>query len=142
MPALGSNGLAMRAGMVLEALAGRFDVDLVVVGVSGAPGGHSWARASARTLVTLAPVADAAGAREHLIRQLADPELRERLTRSAPLPLPARLAPPTLAAAALDRLGERARRPRAVFVLRGYMAPLGLTLARALARAARDRRSR
>jgi glycosyltransferase involved in cell wall biosynthesis len=133
MPALGGNGLAMRAGMVLEALAGRFDVDLVVVGVSGAQGDDTWARANARTLLTLAPVADAAGAREHLTRQLADPHLRERLARSAPLPLRARLAPPTLAAAAAERLGERARRPRAVFVLRGYMAPLGLTLARALA---------
>jgi glycosyltransferase involved in cell wall biosynthesis len=29
-------------------------------------------------------------------------------------------------------LGERARSPRALFVLRGYLAPLGLTLARAL----------
>ena len=132
VPALGGNGLAMRAGMVLEALAGGFDVDLVVVGVSGPLADTGWARATARTLVALEPVADAAGAREHLTRQLADPLLRDRLGRSAPLPQRARLAPPTLAAEAIAGLGERARAPLALFALRGYLAPLGLTLGREL----------
>jgi polysaccharide biosynthesis protein PslH len=132
VPALTGNGLAMRAGMVLEALAGAFDVDLVVVPVSGALGQDAWARATARSLLALAPVVDADATREHLTRQLGDAFLRERLERTAPLPLRARLAPPTLAREALEALGERARSPRAVFVLRGYLAPLGLTLARTL----------
>jgi hypothetical protein len=132
VPALGGNGLAMRAGMVLEALAGAFDVDLVVVPVSGALDDDSWARASARSLHWIVPVTDAAGAREHLTRMLSDAFLRDRLERTAPLPLRARMAPPTLAGQALAALGERARSPRAVFVLRGYLAPLGVALAREL----------
>lgn len=133
VPALGGNGLAMRAGMLLEALAEDFDVDLVVTAVSGPLTGEGWARGLARTFVALAAVTDPGAARRHLTRQLADPFLRERLARCAPLPSLARLAPPTLAAAALERLAPGLERPpRAVFVLRGYLAPLGLTLARSL----------
>jgi len=132
VPALGGNGLAMRAGMVLEALAERCEVDLVVVPVSGALAETAWASAVARSLVVVAPVGDPASAREHLTRQLADPLARGRLERSAPLPERARLVPPTLAAQALPALLPRARRARALFVLRGYLAPLGCALAAAL----------
>src|SRR5262249_57556231 len=40
MPALGGNGLAMRAGMMLEALAADHDVWLLVVPVAGGDGGR------------------------------------------------------------------------------------------------------
>ena len=132
-PARGGNGLAMRAGMVLEALTEAYEVDLVVAAVSGPSSGGDWARELARTVVMLEPVLDGAAVRQHLTRALGDPFLRERVSASAPLPPAARLAPPTLATQARAELGDRARRPRAVFVLRGYMAPLGMTLARSLA---------
>ena len=38
-------------------------------------------------------------------------------------------APPTLAHDALTQLGAHARRPLAVVAMRGYLAPLGITLA-------------
>ena len=132
VPALGGNGLAMRAGMVLEALAQRCEVELVVVPVSGPLAETDWARTLARSLVVVEPLGDAASAREHLTRQLADPLLRERLQRAAPLPARARAVPPTLAAAAAAQLVPRARRARALFVMRGYLAPFGCTLARSL----------
>ena len=96
VPAAGDNGLAMRAGMLLEALASRWRVDLVIVPVSGPVEDTTWARGLARSLTLLAPVSGAT-ARSHLTRQLADPLLRDRLARAAPLPSRAMAAPPTLA---------------------------------------------
>jgi glycosyltransferase involved in cell wall biosynthesis len=132
VPGLGGNGLAMRAGMVLEALAQRCEVDLVVVPVSGPLAETAWASAVARSLVVVESVGDRASAREHLTGQLRDPLLRERLARSAPLPQRALAVPPTLATQALAELIPRARGARSVFVLRGYLAPFGCTLARSL----------
>jgi glycosyltransferase involved in cell wall biosynthesis len=134
VPAKGGNGLAMRAGMVLEALADRCEVDLVVVAVSGAVAETDWAAGLARSLTLLSPVGGAA-ARPYLTRQLADPLLRERLAATAPLPARAAAVPPTLAADAIARMPAAARGARAVFVLRGYLAPFGCMLARALAAA-------
>jgi glycosyltransferase involved in cell wall biosynthesis len=129
VPATGGNGLAMRAGMLLEALASHCGVDLVVVPVSGAAEEDTtWAQGLARSLTLLAPVSGAP-ARSHLTRQLADPALRDRLARSAPLPARAMAAPPTLARDVLAQLGGPARRPLAVVAMRGYLAPLGITLA-------------
>jgi glycosyltransferase involved in cell wall biosynthesis len=132
VPALDGNGLAMRAGMLLEALAARCEVDLVVIPVSGPLAATAWASSLARSLVAVEPASDPVRAREHLTRQLADPLLRERLARSAPLPERARLVPATLAAQAQSALLPRARDARALFVLRGYLAPFGCALAQAL----------
>jgi len=134
VPATGGNGLAMRAGMLLEALASHCGVDLFVVPVSGAAEDSAWAGGLARSLTLVAPVSGGA-ARSHLTRQLADPVLRDRLTRSAPLPARVMTAPPTLAfdvlaqPDVLARASVHARRPLAVVVLRGYLAPFGITLA-------------
>jgi glycosyltransferase involved in cell wall biosynthesis len=128
VPATGGNGLAMRAGMLLEALASHGDVDLIIVPVSGGAEDTAWAAGLARSLTLVAPVSGGP-ARSHLTRQLADPLLRDRLARSAPLPARAMAAPPTLAHDVLARRGVLARRPRAVVVMRGYLAPFGLTLA-------------
>jgi glycosyltransferase involved in cell wall biosynthesis len=130
-PRRGDNGLAMRAGMLLEALAARWPVELVIVPVSGPPSTDSWAEGLARAVTVVAPVA-AATARSHLTRQLADATLRARLAASAPLSARVSAAAPTLAHEALAALSARAERPRAVFVLRGYLAPFGATLARLL----------
>jgi polysaccharide biosynthesis protein PslH len=128
VPACTGNGLAMRAGMFLEALASQVDVDLVVVPVSGAPTSLDWAAAQARSVQVVEPVTGAA-AREHVTAQLADPRLRARLEATAPLPTRTMLAPPTLAAGLRCVLERGPRPPTAVAVLRGYLAPLGAALA-------------
>jgi glycosyltransferase involved in cell wall biosynthesis len=131
VPSAGYNGLAMRAGMLLEALASRWPVDLLIVPVSGPVEDSTWSRGLARSLTLIAPVSGAT-ARSHLTRQLADPVLRDRLARSAPLPSRAMAAPPTLAEDAVTELATCARRPLAVVAMRAYLAPLGITLARVL----------
>ena len=127
MPAASGNGLAMRAGMLLDALCHAGAVDLVVVPVAGSSGNSDWAAARARHITVVDPVA-AEGADEHAVAQLADPELRDLLTRTAPLPWRARLAPPTLA----RDLALPDNEARVVLVLREYLVPFGLTLARRL----------
>lgn len=131
VPQVGGNGLAMRAGMLLEALAAAFAVDVVVVPVSGPVTETEWAAGLARSFVVVEPVADS-GLPAHLTRQLADPTLRERIARTAPQPWRALAAPATLATEAVTRLGPASLRPRALVALRGYLAPFGITLARAL----------
>ncbi len=130
-PQTGGNGLAMRAGMVLEALAGHWPVDLVIVPVSGASAAGDWAKRLARSVTTVEPV-EGDEIRRHLTRQLADARLRARLEATAPLPPRAMGAPPTLAEDTARLPALSAHRPRAVFVLRGYLAPFGATLARHL----------
>jgi glycosyltransferase involved in cell wall biosynthesis len=122
----------MRAGMLLEALASRFAVELVVVPVSGPAIEWSWAGSLARS-VTIVPPVDASTAAGHLTRQLADATLRARFEQTAPLPARVIEAPPTLAEGVSRELAGRSRRPLAVLVLRGYLAPFGCTLASRLA---------
>jgi glycosyltransferase involved in cell wall biosynthesis len=126
-PALGGNGLAMRAGVLLESLAAEATVDLLVVPVSGpGPAGLDWARRYARTIRVTRPVTGAR-ASEHAIAQVADRRLRERLERTVPLPQRAAAAPPTLASEVVDAFG---RSPSAVVVgMRAYLAPLASELA-------------
>jgi glycosyltransferase involved in cell wall biosynthesis len=130
-PSDGGNGLAMRAGMLLDAMAARGPVDLVVVPVAGAADDLAWARERARTVLVEAPMtADAA--RGHMIAQLADPELRDRLEASAPLPGRVALAPPTLAAESAAALRWAATTTGSLLALRLYLAPFGIELARRL----------
>jgi glycosyltransferase involved in cell wall biosynthesis len=131
-PDTGGNGLAMRAGMLLEALASRWSVDLVLVPIAGPPRLGPWAALRVRKAAFVEPV-EAGELLDHMTAQLADPFLRERLAASAPLPARVKTATPTLANRAVALLGEPAQRPRAVFVFRGYLAPLGCTLAHRLA---------
>lgn len=130
-PAGTGNGLAMRAGMLLDALTSHADVHVVVVPVSGPAPDCSWSASRARSVAVVAPVS-ASAAVQHVTRQLADPELRRRLEASAPLPARAVLAPPSLAPDVIGSLPAGAGRPDAVLTLRTYLAPLGITLARQL----------
>jgi len=132
-PAASGNGLAMRAGMLLEALAPVAAVHVVIVPLSGPADDTAWAAARARSLTVVGPVTGAAAAREHVTMQLADPELRERLQRVAPLPVRATLAPPTLAPAVAASLPDDVTPPDVVLALRLYLAPLGAWLRRELA---------
>jgi len=129
-PAPTGNGLAMRAGMLLDALAPVAQVHVIVVPVAGPAETSRWLDDRADS-VTIAARVTRDSSEAHVTRQLADAGLRERLERTAPLPRRARLAPPTLApglASSLTPLG----RPRAVLTMRLYLAPLGLRLAREL----------
>ena len=128
------NGLAMRAGATLEALAGAAAVDLVIVPVSGPAAPTDWARAHARRVV-VAELPGVDDAHALLTAQLADARLRHRLQRTAPLPVRAAQAPPTLAswiAGELAPLGDGGEPTAAVVVMRTYLAPLGSELARVL----------
>jgi glycosyltransferase involved in cell wall biosynthesis len=130
-PAETGNGLAMRAGMLLDALAPVAAVHVVIVPVSGPADGCSWTADRARTVTVVEPVT-AEGARDHLTRQLANSELRERLHRTVPLPARATLAPPTLAPTIAAALPDSIEGPAAVLAMRIYLAPLGVYLARDL----------
>jgi glycosyltransferase involved in cell wall biosynthesis len=130
-PAPTGNGLAMRAGMFLEALAAQRAVDVVIVPVVGPGEPHDWASRLARRVVVVPPVG-AASAGEHVRAQLADAVLRARLERTSPLPQRARLAPPTLVTDAVAALGEASASPVAVVSMREYLAPFGIWLARHL----------
>jgi polysaccharide biosynthesis protein PslH len=130
-PADRGNGLAMRAGMLLDAMSARGPVDLVVLPVAGAADDLAWARHRARTVLVGAPMtADAA--RGHMIAQLADPELRDRFTASAPLPARVTFAPPTLAAESAAALRSAPTTTGSLLALRLYLAPFGIELARIL----------
>ncbi len=118
-PAPDGNGLAMRAGLLLDAMAAAGPVDLVIAPVSGAAAPLEWAATRSRRVAVIEPDSDA------VVAQLGDPQLRELLARTAPLPARARAAPPTLAASV-----EVDGRPEVVVTMRSYLGPLGVTLAR------------
>ena len=131
VPGATGNGLAMRAGMLLEALASEVAVHVVVVPVSGPADDCSWASARAASVSIVDPVS-AATARDNLTRQLADPVLRGRLEQASPLPARATLAPPTLAREVAAVLPATAIPPAVVIALRTYLAPLAIELGRRL----------
>ncbi len=119
------NGLAMRAGMWLEALAAVGSVDVVVVPVAGGGRPGAWARDLA-SRVTVVPAMSERDAQAHAVRAVGDAALRGKLAATAPLPLLAAAAAATLAD---DVEVDRGERPDAVVVLRLYLAPFGLRLA-------------
>jgi glycosyltransferase involved in cell wall biosynthesis len=116
-PASHSNGLAMRADMFADALQAVGRVQVVLVPIAGPP--------SPDALVV--PPVTAGDADRHVVAQLADPEWRGALERTAPLPRSVRLAPPTLAAEAQSKM--EGARGATVVVLREYLVPFGLALA-------------
>jgi glycosyltransferase involved in cell wall biosynthesis len=131
VPAETGNGLAMRAGMLLDALATDATVHVLVVPVSGPVTEAKWARERARS-VSFVPPARADSLRDHTTRQLADPDLRARFEATAPLPSRAVALPPTLATEAAALLPDGVESPAAVLAMRLYLAPLGAQLARTL----------
>ncbi|WP_436794244.1 glycosyltransferase family 4 protein [Actinospongicola halichondriae] len=129
-PSVTGNGLAMRAGMLLECLASIGPVDLAVVPVSGPSELSPWARQLARQVVVAEPPTDVASSRIHTSAQLGDALLRDRLTRTQPLPDRVRRVPPTLADDVAAHLADAP--DRIVVAMREYLAPMGLRLAAAL----------
>lgn len=126
-PAATGNGLAMRAGMLLEVLAGAGPVDVVIVPISGPATMGEWAAARSRRVVVVEP--EPLRTRDDVVVRLADPAGRAELAALEGLPAPARLAPPSSARVAVDQLERPAG---TVVVLRSHLAPFGMTLAAAL----------
>lgn len=119
MPAEGGNGLAMRAGLLLEGLARSCSVDVLVVPVFGGPGrpGELVNRlASSFCVLDLQHEPDG---RADLVRRLADPEQRERARALHPRPMAVRGA--TLAVA--ETVREAAVKAQLVVAMRIYLAP-------------------
>ena len=125
------NGLAMRAGMFLDALAAVAPVHLVVVPAAGRVPLDEWATSRARQ-VTVIELVSEADAERHVVMQMGDATLRAQLERTAPLPARARTAPATLAASAAEALHALATHSPVVLSMRNYLAPFGITLARKL----------
>lgn len=124
MPAASGNGLAMRAGMFLEAYAQRYDVDLVVLPVAETnlePPASDLAGACARRIAVL-PLARLMHPHYRLIASLADPAEREAAFEQYTLPRLCSYDP--IAAGAALREHCDGRGYAFLHVERLYMAPL------------------
>jgi glycosyltransferase involved in cell wall biosynthesis len=101
VPSDSGNGLAMRAGLFLEALAADHDVYQLVVPVAGGatPGLSGLVRRVA-TRAEVLPLDGLEGAAFHLMLRLRDPAARLRMLAAQPLPVLARYATPHGARAA------------------------------------------
>lgn len=122
-PAPTGNGLAMRAGVALDALAADAEVDLILLPVAGpVPEGAAleWLRKRSRRIEVL-PLPSLENT---AVAWLGDPASRKLLEGLAPLPRLARFAHPALLAPYLDTLEPRFD---LVYVLRLYLAPLVTT---------------
>jgi glycosyltransferase involved in cell wall biosynthesis len=122
LPSDTGNGLAMRAGVLLEALAADHDVHLLVVPVI--PGATRAASAAfAERWCAQVTVLDESTALDplfELISRVQDPEGRRRLLGGYPRPLLGRFTHPASVADAAARLGGT--RFRVVHVMRTYLA--------------------
>lgn len=123
-PARTGNGLAMRSFLFLQAASCDFAVKVLVVPVSG------WAAGPASGSATVLALPDRHQVLAEIPGLLASPNWRGRITGAYPMPARARLAPATLAAAAVSALGVAAGTP--VHVTRSYLAPLGIAIAEQL----------
>jgi glycosyltransferase involved in cell wall biosynthesis len=122
MPAEGGNGLAMRAGLFLDALAADHDVSLLVVPVlgPGAPVGvpEFVTRRSVRTVVV--PVEGRLDPDYDRILRLGDPRRRIAALRAYPAPALCRFVTPEAVRAAATAVGTGFD---ALHVMRLYLAP-------------------
>ncbi len=130
MPAAGGNGLAMRAGAQLVALAAYYDVAVVVVPVAGGSPDASWAERYASS-VALVLSGGPDEVRAGLMRLVGDAAWRDRLRRCEPLPAAVTHAGPALAARVAEAAGGI--RPARVHALRAYLAPLAVAVAEQVA---------
>ncbi len=121
MPAVGGNGLAMRAGATLEALAADYDVHLLVIPVVGAPEppGHAVRRWCSRVLVH--PADRHVDPLFRLISRVRDAQEQLQALLAYPRPSLCRFA----TSASVREAADLACGPayQAVHVLRLYLAP-------------------
>lgn len=122
LPAATGNGLAMRAGVFLDALARDFAVTLLVVPVAGGPSGPlpRFVTERARRVVT-ASLERALDPLWDLCSRLREPDARAAAIAAYPRPALCRFATtPLLVEMAAALAGERFD---AVHVMRSYLAP-------------------
>ena len=129
VPVPTGNGLAMRAGMQLEALNVSYDVRLVVIPVAGGTRDTGWAEQRALSVAIVAP-GDPQALRAGTVELLSDAVWRDRLRASEPPPHAAALAGPGMARAVAAAAGEP--RDSAVHAFRAYLAPLAVAVAERL----------
>jgi glycosyltransferase involved in cell wall biosynthesis len=122
LPAATGNGLAMRAGVFLDALAQDYAVTLLVVPVAGGTERRVSPFVATRTQrVVTVPVDGVVDPLWTLLGRIADPDARTTAFASYPRPAPCRYATPAYLAQATAVLeGERFD---AVHVMRSYMVP-------------------
>ena len=114
----------MRSSLFVTAANHDFNVKVLVVPVAGESGGQGGPQ------VTVLPLPDRRQILPAVAELLSCPPWRQRISAAYPLPVPARPAPATLAAAAISAL--RPAPGAAVHVARSYLAPLGLAIAEQL----------
>jgi glycosyltransferase involved in cell wall biosynthesis len=122
LPAAGGNGLAMRAGAFLDALAREFAVTLVVVPVAGGSvdAASPFVAERARRIVVV-PLAGTLDPLWELSARVVDPPARAQALAAYPRPALCRHATtPCLAAIAAAIAGER---HAAIHVMRSYLVP-------------------
>lgn len=130
MPQRSGNGLAMRAGLMLEGLAQRFEVHLLVVPVSGGSRDvPDFVRALA-TRVGVLDLADCIDTHAALIGRIADAQERRRQRIAYPRPWASRFSGAATARRAVQFLGDT--RIDVLHVMRLYLAPLAPLILRAL----------
>jgi glycosyltransferase involved in cell wall biosynthesis len=120
MPAEGGNGLAMRAGLLLEGLSRAAPVRVLVVPVFGDPGPPSALADRLASSVEVLPLDPNPDPVADLTARLGTPEGRARAGALHPLPTLCRTATP----AASKAVAEAARRVALVVAMRLYLAPL------------------
>jgi glycosyltransferase involved in cell wall biosynthesis len=130
MPAAGGNGLAMRAGAHLVALAHSYDVAVVVVPVAGGSPDASWAEQHASSVALVVPRGPDE-VRAGLMRLVREATWRDRLRSCEPFPATVTQAGLALAAQVVEAAGGM-RRAR-VHALRAYLGPLAVAVAEELA---------
>jgi polysaccharide biosynthesis protein PslH len=126
MPAATGNGLAMRAGAQLVALAADYDVSVVVVPVAGGSLDAAWAERHAASVGIVLPGTPEA-LRAGITQLVGNAAWRDRLRRSEPFPVAVTYAGPALAAAVTESAGGLGR--ARVHALRAYLAPLAVAVA-------------
>ena len=119
MPAATGGGLAMRAGITLEALARDHQIDLLVIPVVGLAGSPAWARQFC-TRVQVLPLETVDGLWS-LIERVIDPAEQFAAWRSYPKPALCRFATKHAVDAAARMIGGR--RFDELLVFRLYLAP-------------------
>jgi glycosyltransferase involved in cell wall biosynthesis len=123
LPAEGGNGLAMRAGLFLEALAADHEVSLLVVPVAGPvpPDGASAFVTRHAARIEILDLNGRVDSHLALIARIRDPGAREEALRAYPKPLLAGRATPDAVGSAAARLAGT--RFDLVHVMRLYLAP-------------------
>jgi glycosyltransferase involved in cell wall biosynthesis len=119
MPAEGGNGLAMRAGVLLEGLAQAAPVRVLVVPAFGHPGPPTELAARLATSVEVLPLDPDPDPVGDLTARLTSPQGRARASAVHPLPTLCRTA--TLAAS--KAIAEASRGVAMVLAMRLYLAP-------------------